>query len=337
MALPAVPPLRDSGILKKHGISLTAIEPLGARVRGLDLKGPEPTPEVRLFLEEEMARRGFLVFEDQGVLTGDEQVRASEFWGGREIHSTHGVHPQAPNRHIFRLSNDSAVGIVGVGPQWHNDGSFEVGVFSHVGYHIVRVPEHGGNTQFVHQGAAFDMLPPEKQEYWSRLVSVNATSGVLHPVVHDHPISGRRSVYLHLGMTGGVLEKAAGANEFRLLEEEEILDVCRTYNELLNAGFPERGGNYAVSYPYQDGDCIFIDNWAIAHRASAEAHADKAKQGLRILHRTTVRAFRPFSPPFGLPDVATSDLLQAADTSGTGVFVPGGLGFRWDPTIRMQN
>ncbi|OLP91572.1 hypothetical protein AK812_SmicGene26727 [Symbiodinium microadriaticum] len=94
MALPAVPPLRDSGILKKHGISLTAIEPLGARVRGLDLKGPEPTPEVRLFLEEEMARRGFLVFEDQGVLTGDEQVRASEFWGGREIHSTHGVHPQ---------------------------------------------------------------------------------------------------------------------------------------------------------------------------------------------------------------------------------------------------
>lgn len=224
-----------------------------------------------------------------------------------------------------------------MGPQWHNDGSFEVGVFSHVGYHIVRVPEHGGNTQFVHQGAAFDMLPPEKQEYWSRLVSVNATSGVLHPVVHDHPISGRRSVYLHLGMTGGVLEKAAGANEFRLLEEEEILDVCRTYNELLNAGFPERGGNYAVSYPYQDGDCIFIDNWAIAHRASAEAHADKAKQGLRILHRTTVRAFRPFSPPFGLPDVATSDLLQAADTSGTGVFVPGGLGFRWDPTIRMQN
>jgi hypothetical protein len=26
-------------------------------------------------------------------LTGDEQVRASELWGGKKIHSTHGVHP----------------------------------------------------------------------------------------------------------------------------------------------------------------------------------------------------------------------------------------------------
>ena len=31
--------------------------------------------------------------------------------------------------------------------------SSQVGVFSHVGYHIVRVPENGGNTQFVHQAA----------------------------------------------------------------------------------------------------------------------------------------------------------------------------------------
>ena len=34
-------------------------------------------------------------------------------------------------------------------------------VFSHVGYHIIRVPEEGGDTHFVHQGAAFDALPKE--------------------------------------------------------------------------------------------------------------------------------------------------------------------------------
>ena len=64
------------------------------------------------------------------------------------MHSTHGVHPEAPNRHIFRLANDRSVGILGVGPQWHNDGSFERAVFSHVGYHIVRVAEGGGGTIF---------------------------------------------------------------------------------------------------------------------------------------------------------------------------------------------
>lgn len=335
--VPGLAPLRVA-LLKQHGVTLEAIRPLGAKVLGLDLRGPEPPAAVLEALQAEMAARGFLVFADQGVLSGDEQCRASEFWGGREMHSTHGVHPKAPNRHIFRLSNDPDVGINGVGPQWHNDGSFEVGVFSHVGYHIVRVPENGGDTCFVHQGAAYDALPREKQELWSRLVSVNATSGVLHPLVHNHPISGRRSVYLHLGMTGGVLEKLEGKAGFRLLEEGEMMRLFNEYNDLLNNGLPGRG-EYAVSYNYQEGDCIFIDNLAVAHKASPQAHEDPQKQGLRILHRTTVKAMQPLLPGFGLPPVATRDLLMDATEAagGNGVFVAGGLGFRWDPSIRMQN
>ena len=53
-----------------------------------------------------MAYRGFIVFAGQGVMSGDEQLFASKLWGGREMHSTHSVHPLAPNEHIFRLSND---------------------------------------------------------------------------------------------------------------------------------------------------------------------------------------------------------------------------------------
>ena len=199
-------------------------------------------------------------------MTPIQQIEASCLWGGRQIHSTHGVHPATPdnNRHIFRLSNDPQHGIVGVGPQvksqssaltswlkcfalhlyvkklsdwwyanvlkwlvfesmfefwcssqrvvdctfsvtttkWHNDGSFLTGTFSHVGYHIIRVPEQGGGTWFAHQGAAYDMLSPSQQERWSRLVSVNSNSGVLHPLVHKHNISKRTSIWLHLGMTG---------------------------------------------------------------------------------------------------------------------------------------
>lgn len=69
-----------------------------------------------------------------------------------------------------------------------------------MGTHIIRVPEHGGATTFCHQGAAFDALSPDEQEVWSRRVSVNSNSGVVHPLVHEHPISGRKSVYLHLGL-----------------------------------------------------------------------------------------------------------------------------------------
>lgn len=289
--------------------------------------------EVRSGAQVEMASRGFLVFKGQGVLSGSEQVECSAFWGGQELHSTHGVHEKALNRHIFRLSNRSEEGIVGVGPQWHNDGSFEESIFSHVGYHIVRVPEKGGDTEFVHQGAAYDALEEETKSYWARLISVNATSGVLHPMVHEHPISKRRSVYLHLGMTGGILEQTASG--LRLLEEEELLKVFNDYNELLNRGLSKNGGAYGLSYAYEEGDCIFIDNWAIAHRATPEAHL--AEQGLRILHRTTVRSPWPGPRCSAFAAFATPQLLAKADVSGQGVFVAGGLGFRWAKDIRMQN
>ena len=153
-------------------------------------------------LEEEMANRGFLVFKEQKELSVEQELRATCWWGSKQLHSTHGVHPATPdyNRHIFRLSNDRTHGILGVGPQWHNDGSFVSGTFSHVGYRIIKPPKVGG-THFCHQGAAFDALPPERQEFWERLTSVNSNGGVLHPAVHVHPISKRKSIWLHLGMS----------------------------------------------------------------------------------------------------------------------------------------
>lgn len=103
--------------LKGRGIEIRALDKLGAEVLGLDLRSTSKGKDDELLqvLQKQMAARGYLVFRGQGVLTGDEQVRASELFGGREIHSTHGVHPKAPNEHIFRLSNDQEHGILGVG------------------------------------------------------------------------------------------------------------------------------------------------------------------------------------------------------------------------------
>ena len=345
----------------------------------------------------------------------------------------------------------------------------------------MRVAEKGGGTIFAHQGAAFDALPLEEQERWQRLVSVNSNSGVLHPVVHTHPISGRKSVYLHLGMTGAVIEvldatsghdkdgkdlaDVSGAvsepaqttpmapRRLRLLDDGEMRHLFQSYNALLNAGFTpsgadrlasaprygtpvtihglasateaaaklngqrgvvsgvldrtsgrvavdldasvlaaggggegggsssegEGGGDgaggatvrlaidpsnlepsevqtseaaeaaeeaaYTAVYEYEAGDCIFIDNLAVAHRATLEAHQPASEVGLRILHRTTIRAEYAFDPDptFGLPprlnvaDARTPKRVLGIDDGGEGVWGGGGLGFRWDETIPMQN
>ena len=199
--LPDLDPSRTATI-ETFGGEISPLHPIGAQVTGIDLSSSDAPPrEVLDALEQEMARRGFLVFKNDAALDAEDFLRASCWWGGRELHSTHGVHPATPggNPHIFRLSNDRRHGIPDVGPQWHNDGSFIPATFSHSGYQIVRPPENGGGTYFAHQGAAYEALPEEKKERWGRLSSVNSASGVVHPLVHEHPISGQTCIWLHLG------------------------------------------------------------------------------------------------------------------------------------------
>ncbi|MBC01424.1 MAG: taurine dioxygenase [Rhodobacteraceae bacterium] len=331
--LPSLDPSRV-GIIEEFGGEIIPLEPIGARVSGVDLSSDIPPPaDVVDALEHEMAVRGFLVFKNEKQLDAEDFLRASCWWGGKELHSTHGVHPATPggNRHIFRLSNDRHHGIPGVGPQWHNDGSFNSDTFSHSGYHIIRPAERGGGTYFAHQGAAHDALTEEQKERWARLSSVNSASGVVHPLVHEHPISKRKCICLHLGMTGAVIEKLRDEDGFRLFQADELADLCHAYNDILNAGL-ENG--YAVAYEYRENDCVFIDNLAVAHRAAPEAHMPVEQQGLRIMHRSTVRGVEDLAPGFGLPQHVD---IQRPNPFSTGVWQSGGTGFRWDESARLQN
>lgn len=331
-----LPPIdmEHAAIVAQAGGVLTALDPIGAEVTGIDLSAKNaPPPRVVDVLEKEMAKRGFLVFKNQGQLEVSDFLRASCLWGGKELHSTHGIHPQTPeaNPHIFRLSNDERYGIPHVGPQWHNDGSFLPATFSHSGYHIIRPAENGGGTHFAHQGLAFEALPPERQERWQRLASVNSTSGVVHPMVHEHPISGQKCVWLHLGMTGAVIERLPELDRFRLLEADELAQLCQDYNAILNAGMTD---GYAVAFEYSENDCVFIDNLAVAHRAAPEALLPVDQQGLRILHRTTVRGLADLAPAFDLPLHVN---IHAPNPIGEGVWQGGGVGFRWQEGISMRN
>lgn len=116
--------------------------------------------------------------------------------------------------------------------------------------------------------------------------------------------SGKKSVWLHLGMTGAVLEKRPGVGavtnhltDFRLLDGAEMSALFHRYNNLMN------DPAFSSDHHYQEGDIVIIDNLAVAHRATVEAHSCPTKQGLRILHRTTVKGMINFdaSSDFGMP------------------------------------
>jgi len=59
------------------------------------------------------------------------------------------------------------------------------------------------------QGLAHDALSTAVQRRLRKCVSVNSNGGAVHPIAYPHPISGRMSLYLHLGMTGAVIEKVS--------------------------------------------------------------------------------------------------------------------------------
>jgi taurine dioxygenase len=132
-------------------------------------------------------------------------------------------------------------------------------------------------------------------------------------------------------MTGAVVEKRADADGFRLLDADEMKQLFRDYNDVLNAGLED---GYAIEFEYQENDCVFIDNLAVAHRAAPQAHLPAEEQGLRIMHRSTVRGVQDLAPGFGLPQHLN---IFALSPFGDGVWQAGGVGFRWDDTIPMRN
>jgi taurine dioxygenase len=132
-------------------------------------------------------------------------------------------------------------------------------------------------------------------------------------------------------MTGAVLEKQNYCNEFRLLNDEELTLLCHEYNDLLDAGLLN---GYAMTYEYRERDCLFIDNLAVAHRAAPEAHRPADEQGLRIMHRSTVRGVDLLRPRHELPLHVD---IHGPNPAGGGVWQGGGVGFRWEAGIPMQN
>ena len=208
-------------VLDTFGAAWSPIEgsAVGCEITGLDIAamGGALPPELAGALEVLMAVHGLCSCGGRaGRSTSlasraytsrrEKQCRLSECFGAGALHSTHGVHPEAPCRDIFRLSNDPNHGFNSVGPEWHNDGSFCREVFGHVVYHIVKAPDGAGDTRFAHLGVAYDSQAAAVQKRLRRCASVNSNGGAVHPLAAQHPLSGRTSLYLHLGMTGAMLE-----------------------------------------------------------------------------------------------------------------------------------
>jgi putative 2-oxoglutarate oxygenase len=173
--------------------------------------------------------------------------------------------------------------------QWHSDQSYMMNPATGAVLYALELPSKGGTTSWVNLPAAYAALPGRLKDavegrrgvfsYVKRLagyqgvdrmISAEAkrkTPPVLHPLVHTHPVTGARALYLDSTTTIGVhgMDEPFGS---------ELLDEIYSY-----ATQPE----FVYRHEWQVGDVVMWDNGRTMHRR--EPFDPTAR---RLMKRTTI-------------------------------------------------
>src|SRR3984893_2112479 len=181
-------------------------------------------------LRELWARHPVLVIRRQ-ALSERELAEFTALFGPLErVVRTEWASPVVPEVGLIsNLKDGQAKPIGGLGGgeiQWHSDQSYVMNPASGAVLYAVELPAEGGTTSWVDLSAAYAALPDQlkrrvegrhgvfsyvKQlagyQGVDRVISSEAkrkTPPVLHPLVHTHPVTGRKALYLDSTTTIGI-------------------------------------------------------------------------------------------------------------------------------------
>jgi taurine dioxygenase len=193
---------------------------------------------------------------------------------------------------ISNLKDAQAKPIGGLGDgeiQWHSDQSYMLNPATGAMLYALELPPEGGATSWVDLCAAYAGLPDRLKRavegrcavfsYVKRLAGYQGvdrviseeakrkTPPILHPLVHAHPVTGRKALYLDSTTTVGIdrMDEVSGA---ALLEE--IYEFATR---------PE----FTYCHHWQVGDALLWDNGFTMHRR--EPFDPLAR---RLMKRTTI-------------------------------------------------
>jgi taurine dioxygenase len=154
--------------------------------------------------------------------------------------------------------------------------------------HAVRLPDGGGDTQYVNMHVAYDDLPEATKRrldglkavhvYQSRhsarkLMELSAEGldrvpdAVVHPIVRTHPESGRKAIYINPIRVDGITGMAE-ADALRLLA-----DLVEHATQL----------KYQYRHRWRPGDLIMWDNRSLLHKANGDYDMSQIRYLYRIM------------------------------------------------------
>lgn len=262
---------------------------LGAEIGGIDLREAED-PRVVAAIEAALLEHQVVFFRDQRLDPASLRALGERF-GPLRGHPAY-AHPDEPLVAVLDHSAERPSLI----EKWHTDMTFlERPPLGSILYGVI-MPEGCGDTVFSSMTAAWEGLSDRMRRYLDGMEAIHdfswgfkeslATPGgrerlaqavadnppVRHPVARTHPITGRRSLFVNVLFTTGLVG----------VGEEEGQAVLRFLYE--HATREE----YTCRFRWRAGSVAFWDNRCTQHRPVND-------HGLRrrLLHRVTVEGDRP--------------------------------------------
>lgn len=248
----------------------TQIRPLagrvGATVTGVDLDrlDAETTDALRTAL----AHHGVLTFRGQDLDPAGHHAMAEAFG---EI--------RMPPPYLETLADDGFPGIAMLASSnygrfantWHSDVTWSQHPPAYSILHMQVCPPAGGDTMWSSLVAAHDDLSEPMQAFVATLTAkhaIGAPDEAVHPVVHRHPITGRRALFVNPTFTREICE----------LTPPESTHLLATLYEAIAR--PEA----TCRWQWQEGDVAIWDNRFVCHYAIA----DYAEDAFRKIHRIEI-------------------------------------------------
>ncbi len=271
-------------------ITVNKLSPaVGAEISGVDIAAGVPEEQMAE-LRRAFADNGVIFFRHQDI-TPDQHIEFAERWAEINVNRFFKAVDTHPRIAEVRKEPDQ---VKNIGVNWHTDHSYDqIPAMGSVLY-AREVPEVGGDTLFAGQAAAYEALSDGMQatlrglraEHSSRHAFGNlrpkesansigdrignaeaATQDAVHPVVIEHPLSGRPSLYVNADFT---LRFEGWTDE----ESKPLLEYL--YKHASTAAFTCR-------FRWTVGSMAIWDNRAVQHCALNDYHGHR-----RLMHRITL-------------------------------------------------
>lgn len=265
----------------------------GAEARGVDLSRPVDAV-TQDALNAAFSRHGVLVIRDQ-ALSPSQLLTAVQLFG--EVfpqHNSRFALPECPEIHYISNHDKFPDGrryIPGEG--WHTDHSNDTRPPKATVLHAVRLPDLGGDTQFLNMAAAHDALPAKTRDRLNELMAIHVyqsshserklmgltdvqkervPNAVLHPLARTHPETGRKSIYINPIRIEGIVG----------LDHKEALPLL---GELLaHACQPD----FEYRHQWQPGDVVMWDNRCMLHKANGDYDMEQTRYLYRVMLKGSV-------------------------------------------------